>query len=59
MCMYIIMGVLQGDLSDHNSMVKAMQGIDIVISIVGGGQLTDQLKIVDAIKEIGTIKVRT
>ncbi|GLJ50638.1 hypothetical protein SUGI_1078760 [Cryptomeria japonica] len=48
--------IVYGDLSDHKSMVKAMQGIDAVISVVGGAQLTDQLKIVDAIKEIGTVK---
>ncbi|GLJ56280.1 hypothetical protein SUGI_1214690 [Cryptomeria japonica] len=36
--------------------VYAMQGIDVVISNVGGAQLTDQLNIVDAIKEIGTVK---
>ncbi|GLJ50632.1 hypothetical protein SUGI_1078640 [Cryptomeria japonica] len=48
--------IVYGDLNDHSSMVKAMQDIDVVISVVGGGQLTDQLKIVDAIKEIGTVK---
>ncbi|GLJ50634.1 hypothetical protein SUGI_1078660 [Cryptomeria japonica] len=53
---YVIMSVLQGDLNDHNSMVKAMQGIDVVIPIVGSAQLTDRLQIVDAIKETGTVK---
>ncbi|KAH9295439.1 hypothetical protein KI387_039027, partial [Taxus chinensis] len=48
--------IIYGDLSDHNSMVKAVQGMDVVISVVGGAQLTDQLKILDAIKEIGTVK---
>ncbi|GLJ50637.1 hypothetical protein SUGI_1078750 [Cryptomeria japonica] len=48
--------ILYGDLNDHHSLVKAIQGIDIIISVVGGAQLTDQLKILDAIKEIGTVK---
>ncbi|GLJ55782.1 hypothetical protein SUGI_1197800 [Cryptomeria japonica] len=48
--------IVHGDLSDHKSMVKAMQGIDVVISVVGGAQIIDQLKILDAIKEIGTVK---
>jgi hypothetical protein len=34
-----------------------MKGIDVVISTMGGSETMEQLKIVDAIKEVGTIKV--
>jgi uncharacterized protein YbjT (DUF2867 family) len=48
--------LLVGDLSDHASLVAAMKQVDVVISTVGGGQLPDQTKLVDAMKEAGTIK---
>nr|AHB89627.1 leucoanthocyanidin reductase 1 [Picea abies] len=48
--------ILYGCLSDHNSLVNTMKGIDVVISTVGGSETLEQLKIVDAIKEVGTIK---
>lgn len=43
--------IVQGSVSDHNSLVNAMRGLEIVISVMGGSEVTDQLKIVDAIKE--------
>uniref|UniRef100_A0A0D6QX63 NmrA-like domain-containing protein n=1 Tax=Araucaria cunninghamii TaxID=56994 RepID=A0A0D6QX63_ARACU len=48
--------VLYGCLEDHDSLVRAIRQVDIVISIVGGDQILKQLKIVDAIKEVGTVK---
>ncbi|XP_040995734.1 phenylcoumaran benzylic ether reductase Betv6-like isoform X2 [Juglans microcarpa x Juglans regia] len=48
--------LLRGDLYDHESMVKAMKQVDVVISTVGPPQFADQIKIVAAIKEAGNIK---
>lgn len=48
----------QGDLYDHDSLVKAIKQVDVVISAVGFLQLADQSKILDAIQEAGNIKVR-
>ncbi|XP_042493033.1 phenylcoumaran benzylic ether reductase Betv6-like [Macadamia integrifolia] len=47
---------LYGDLYDHESLVKAIKQVDVVISTVGHGQLADQVKIIAAIKEAGTVK---
>lgn len=48
---------MQGDLYDHNSLVKAIKEVDVVISTVGAGLLADQVKLIDAIKEAGNVKV--
>ncbi|KAL6574333.1 hypothetical protein OROHE_001237 [Orobanche hederae] len=48
--------VLIGDLYDHESLVKAIKQVDVVISTVGQFQLADQDKIIAAIKEAGNIK---
>lgn len=45
-----------GDLYDHESLVKAIKQVDVVISTVGHGQLDDQVKILAAIKEAGNVK---
>lgn len=50
--------MVQGDLNDHQSLVKAIKEVDVVISTVGGGQLQDQAKIIAAIKEAGNVKVK-
>ncbi|KDP41780.1 hypothetical protein JCGZ_26798 [Jatropha curcas] len=47
---------LIGDLYDHESLVKALKQVDVVISTVGQLQVPDQVKIIDAIKEAGNIK---
>ena len=44
-------------MDDHESLVAAFKQVDVVISAVGGAQLKDQLKVLEAIKEAGTIKV--
>ena len=48
---------LQGDLYDHESLVKAIKQVDVVISSVGHMQLADQVKIIVAIKEAGNVQV--
>ncbi|CAN0909163.1 Phenylcoumaran benzylic ether reductase Pyrc5 [Linum grandiflorum] len=47
---------LIGDLNDHGSLVDAMKKVDVVISTVGHGMLTEQVKIIAAIKEAGNVK---
>eukprot|EP01018_Ginkgo_biloba_P008027 Gb_17141 [translate_table: standard] len=44
-----------GSLEDHGSLVAAVKQVNIVISCVGV-QISDQLRIIDAIKQVGTIK---
>ncbi|CAA2994376.1 isoflavone reductase [Olea europaea subsp. europaea] len=48
--------ILIGDLYDHESLVKAIKQVDVVISTVGQLQLADQTKIIAAIKEAGNVK---
>lgn len=48
---------VQGDLYDHESLVKAIKQVDVVISTVGHLVLADQTKIIAAIKEAGNVKV--
>ncbi|XP_045817397.1 phenylcoumaran benzylic ether reductase TP7-like [Trifolium pratense] len=48
--------LLYGDLSDHESLVKAIKQVDVVISTLGGAQINDQIKLISAIKEAGNIK---
>ncbi|GLU02890.1 hypothetical protein SLE2022_201230 [Rubroshorea leprosula] len=52
------MGVnfLIGDLYDHESLVKAIKQVDVVISTVSRHQLADQDNIIAAIKEAGNVK---
>ncbi|KAF3446335.1 hypothetical protein FNV43_RR11514 [Rhamnella rubrinervis] len=45
-----------GDLNDHESLVKAIKQVDVVISAVGHMQLADQVQIIAAIKEAGNVK---
>ncbi|KAL5704672.1 Phenylcoumaran benzylic ether reductase Pyrc5 [Ranunculus cassubicifolius] len=48
--------LVYGDLYDHESLVKAIKQVDVVISTAGHGQLADQTKIIAAIKEAGNVK---
>ncbi|KAL1546758.1 eugenol synthase 2-like [Salvia divinorum] len=48
--------ILTGDLNDHESLVKAIKQVDVVISTVGFMQIADQYKIIAAIKEAGNVK---
>ncbi|GAB4846638.1 hypothetical protein Ancab_025644 [Ancistrocladus abbreviatus] len=47
---------LQGDIYDNESLVEAIKQVDVVISVVGRGQIADQVKIIAAIKEAGNVK---
>lgn len=49
--------LFQGDLYNHESLVKAIREVDVVISAVGYAQLADQTNIIAAIEEAGNIKV--
>lgn len=55
----LLMGfvMFQGDLFDHQSLVKAIKQVDVVISTVGRALFSDQVKIIAAIKEAGNVKV--
>ncbi|CAI9780543.1 unnamed protein product [Fraxinus pennsylvanica] len=48
--------IVYGDLYNHESLVNAMEQVDVVISTVGGDVVPDQVKIIAAIKEVGTVK---
>ncbi|CAA7042649.1 unnamed protein product [Microthlaspi erraticum] len=48
--------IIHGDLEDHESLVKAIKQVDVVISTVGRIRLLDQTKIISAIKEAGNVK---
>lgn len=48
--------LVHGDLYDHESLVKAIKQVDVVISTVGHMQLADQVKLISAIKEAGNVK---
>ncbi|PPR98222.1 hypothetical protein GOBAR_AA22443 [Gossypium barbadense] len=48
--------LLLGDMYDHESLVKAIKQVDVVISVVGQMQLSGQVKIIAAIKEAGNVK---
>ncbi|XVE66984.1 hypothetical protein DITRI_Ditri08aG0123900 [Diplodiscus trichospermus] len=47
---------LHGDLYNHESLVKAIKQVDVVISTVSRAQIADQDKIIAAIKEAGNVK---
>jgi hypothetical protein len=48
---------LQGELEEHEKIVSALGEVDIVISALAYPQVLDQLKIIEAIKVAGNIKV--
>jgi uncharacterized protein YbjT (DUF2867 family) len=48
--------LLKGDLYDQASLVSAVKGADVVISVLGSMQIADQSRLVDAIKEAGNVK---
>jgi hypothetical protein len=49
--------ILQGDVGDHESILAALKQVDVVISTLSPTLIADQLKLIDAIKEVGHIKV--
>ncbi|XP_058088377.1 isoeugenol synthase 1-like isoform X1 [Magnolia sinica] len=48
--------VFQGELHEHDKLVSVIQQVDVVISTLPVPQYLEQLKIIDAIKDAGTIK---
>lgn len=48
---------MQGDLQDHESLIKEIKQVDVVISTVSRGQIPEQAKIIAAVKEAGNVKV--
>ena len=51
--------ISQGDIYHHESLVKAIKQVDVVICALGSPeQMADQVKIIAAIKEAGNIKAR-
>lgn len=47
----------QGDVHNHEDLVKAIKQVDVVISTVGVELMAEQHKIISAIKEAGNVKV--
>ncbi|XP_022739947.1 isoflavone reductase-like protein isoform X2 [Durio zibethinus] len=48
--------LLYGDIYDHESLLRAIKQVDVVISTLGTQQLADQVGIIEAIKEAGNVK---
>ncbi|KAI3726509.1 hypothetical protein L1987_66306 [Smallanthus sonchifolius] len=48
--------ILNGDIHDYESLVKAIKQVDVVISAVGVQLLANQVKLIAAIKEAGNVK---
>ncbi|TVU46976.1 hypothetical protein EJB05_06550, partial [Eragrostis curvula] len=48
--------LIQGDLHDHGSLVRAVKAADVVISTLGALQIADQTPLIAAIKEAGNVK---
>ncbi|XP_062191258.1 phenylcoumaran benzylic ether reductase POP1-like isoform X2 [Phragmites australis] len=48
--------LLKGDLFDHKNLVKAIKWADVVISAVGPRQITEQTRIIAAMKVAGNVK---
>lgn len=48
--------ILEGSVEDRGSLVAALRQVDVVICAVSAPQMLGQLKVIEAIKEVGTIK---
>ncbi|CAN6469707.1 unnamed protein product [Victoria cruziana] len=48
--------LVEASLDDHETLVSILSGMDYVISAMAENQIEQQLKLVDAIKQAGTIK---
>lgn len=55
--MLIVWKFLQGELDDHEKLVWTLEQVDVVISTLAVPQHLEQLKIIKAMKDAGTIKV--
>ncbi|MQL20631.1 hypothetical protein EI008_27055, partial [Escherichia coli] len=48
--------LLNGSISEHESLVEAIKQVDVVICAAGRLLIEDQVKLIQAIKEAGNIK---
>ncbi|XVF00683.1 hypothetical protein REPUB_Repub04eG0022200 [Reevesia pubescens] len=48
--------IIQGELDEHDKLVKAIREVDVVISLLPFPQVPDQIHIIEAIKVAGNIK---
>ncbi|XP_045817405.1 isoflavone reductase [Trifolium pratense] len=48
--------LLEGDINDHETLVKAIKQVDTVICATGRLLIEDQVKIIKAVKEAGNVK---
>eukprot|EP01018_Ginkgo_biloba_P001417 Gb_31337 [translate_table: standard] len=48
--------LIQGSIEDQKSIVSALKQVDVVVSTMAETQLLQQLKLIQAISEVGTIK---
>ncbi|GLJ19457.1 hypothetical protein SUGI_0351180 [Cryptomeria japonica] len=48
--------LLYGSIDDYASLVEAVKKVDVVISTVGAQQIADQINLIKAIKDVGTVK---
>ncbi|WOL20538.1 bifunctional pinoresinol-lariciresinol reductase 2-like [Canna indica] len=48
--------LLRGSLEDDDSLVSALKQVDVVVSAIAGHKILQQLKLVDAIKQVDNIK---
>lgn len=48
--------LVRGSFDDHGSLVSALKQVDVVVSCVASDSILEQLKLIEAIKEAGTIK---
>eukprot|EP01018_Ginkgo_biloba_P001419 Gb_31335 [translate_table: standard] len=48
--------LIQGSIEDQESIVSALRQVDVVVSTMAETQLLQQLKLIQAINEVGTIK---
>lgn len=51
--------LLQGELKEHEKLVRLIKQVDVVISVLPYPQILEQLKIIDAMKVAGNVKVVT
>ncbi|KAJ0971414.1 hypothetical protein J5N97_019373 [Dioscorea zingiberensis] len=48
--------LLQGSFDDHGSLVSALKQVDVVVCSIAANEILQQLQLIEAIKEAGTIK---
>ena len=54
---FSLIKLAKGDIFDHEGLVKAVKQVDVVISAITLQLVSEQTRIIDAIKKAGNIKV--